>query len=132
MVGLAEALKGDATRALGSCEGRPAAQEVTTEHRLLLLQPLQDVREGVVEGPGQAIGETHVIADQAPAGFEQMNGKEPEALLGAQRRHARPLLKFQAHGTRWTVEARAQAVDPRVDRLLCGWCEALFFTLRSQ
>ena len=169
VVGPEEALKGGATRELGGFEGWPAAQEVTKDRRIFLLKPLQDVREGVCEGTGQAVGATHVVADQAPAVFhewrqgahggalggewgecvavfeehldlefgiggvicgsargkrcavsghgERMDGKEPEELLWAQRRHDGPFMEFQAYGKRVTVEPRAQTLDPRVDRV---------------
>ena len=48
---------------------------------------------------------------------EWIDGKEPEELILAQRRHDGPFIEFQTHGNRLTVEPRTQALDPRVDRL---------------
>ena len=84
MVGPEEALKGGATRALGGCERRPAAQEVTKERRLFLLKPLQDVWEGVFEGTGQAVGETDLVADQSLAGCDELRQDAHGGALGAE------------------------------------------------
>ena len=48
---------------------------------------------------------------------ERIDGKEPEEILGAQRGHDGPLLAFQAPSDGWSVAARAQGLDPRIDCL---------------
>jgi hypothetical protein len=69
---------------LGGCEGRPAAQAVTKERRLVLLQPLQDVWEGVCEGTGQAVGEPDLVADQAPTVCDAWRQGAPGGAVGAE------------------------------------------------
>lgn len=46
-------------------ERRPATQEVAEDRRVFLLKPVQHVRERVLEGPGQAVGDPACIADHA-------------------------------------------------------------------
>ena len=67
-----KALQGGATRELYGLQGRPAAAEVAQDRRIFLLKPLQDVREVVFEGTGQAVGETNFVADQSPAVFDEL------------------------------------------------------------
>ena len=47
---------------------------------------------------------------------ERIDGKEHEELILTQRRHDGPFIQLQAHGDGLSVEARAESVDPRVDR----------------
>ena len=84
VVGMEEAFKGSATRELGGCEGRPAAEEVAQEHGIFLLKPLQDVREGVFEGTGHAVGATHGVTDQAPAVFDELRSGAHRGALGGE------------------------------------------------
>ena len=72
VVGPEEALKSGAPRALRRFESRPVAEEVAKDRRIFLLKPLQDVGKVVFEGTGQAVGETHFVADQAPAVFDEL------------------------------------------------------------
>jgi hypothetical protein len=135
----------------------------------VLLRPLPDVGKGVFAGTGQAVGEPHGVADQAPAvcdewrsgaprgalrgerralvavceqecdlacgsggvllGLargqrcavlrqgERSDGQEHEAIRGAPRGHERPFRACQAHRDGWAVAARAQGLEPRIDRL---------------
>jgi len=62
---------------------------------------------------GSARGQRFAVSGHG----ERSDGKEPEELLVAQRRHDRPFMEFQAYGKRLTVEPRAQTLDPRVDRV---------------
>ena len=63
-------------------EGGPAAQEVTEDHGIFLFKPAQDMREGVLEGPGQAVRETHLLTNEAAAGLDELGQR---AHLGALR-----------------------------------------------
>ena len=168
VVGLEEGCEGGTTREWRGFAGRPAAEDVAQDRGLLLLHPLQNLRERVGEGPGQPMGPTDWVADQTTAvcaelcqgaqrgawrgeggelvavceeqgdlecGLgrvscgpargqrctvrgpgERMKGKEDEASIWAQGGHARPCLELPAHRHRWAVEARGQALAPRVDR----------------
>jgi hypothetical protein len=66
---------------------------------------------GVIFGPAR--GQRFAVLGHG----EWMDGNEPAELLWAPRRHDRPLLECQTHGHRLPVKPRAQALDPRVDRL---------------
>ena len=66
---------------------------------------------GVIFGPAR--GKRFAVLGHG----EWIDGKEHEELILAQRRHDGPFIEFQTHGNRLTVKPRAQALDPRVDRL---------------
>jgi hypothetical protein len=162
--GPGRSLPGGATCALGGVEGRPAAPAGPQDRGLLLLPPLEDRREGVLERPGQAGGQTDWGADPATAGRdagrqgapggawgaergelgavleearalacgsgggsggpargqrftgpghgERLDGQAPEAIIVAQRGHARPVREVQAHSAGVAVEARASSLAP--------------------
>ncbi len=168
VVGPEAVLQGGATRELCGFEGVPAAEDVAKDHRLFLLKPLQDMREGVLQRTGQAMRETDCVADQATAVFdelfqgphsgawggergarvtvfeekrnlefgiggvvcgpargqcvavpgqgERIDGKKHEEILWAQCGHTGPCMQRKAHSDEWSVEPRAQGVDPRLDR----------------
>ena len=83
VMGTEEGLQGGATRELCGFEGGPAAQEVAKECRIFLSKPLQDMREVVFEGTGQAIRQTDFVADEAPAVFDELRqGAHCRALGG--------------------------------------------------
>jgi hypothetical protein len=79
-----EAFQSGAACELHGFEGRPAAEEVAKEPGSFLLQPLQDVREGVFEGTGHTVGETHVVADQAPAVRDELRQGAHGGAVGAE------------------------------------------------
>jgi len=62
---------------------------------------------------GMARGERFAVLRQG----EWMDGKEPEDIIGAQRGYDGPFIEFQAHSDGLAVEARAQGLDPRINRL---------------
>jgi hypothetical protein len=81
VVGTAEGLKRGAPRALGGFQGRPAAQKVTDKEGILVLKPLQYLREIVFSGAGEAVGHAHFIPDHATTvGDEWCAGTHGEAL----------------------------------------------------
>jgi len=84
VVGTEEALKGGAPRELGGCEGGPAAEEVAQDGGVLLLKPLQDMRQGVFEGTGQAMRQTDCVADQAPAVCDELRQGAHRRALGGE------------------------------------------------
>jgi hypothetical protein len=60
-----EGFEGSTARELRRLEGRPATEKVAEDRRVFLLKPVQHVRERVLEGPGQAVGDPDVVADHA-------------------------------------------------------------------
>ena len=66
---------------------------------------------GVIFGPAR--GKRFAVLGHG----ERMDGKEHEEIIVAQRGHDGPFIEFQAHRDRLAVEARAQGLDPRIDRL---------------
>ena len=60
-----EGFEGGTARALHRLAGRPATQEVAEDRRVLLLKPVQHVRERVLQGPRQAVRDPHCGADHA-------------------------------------------------------------------
>jgi hypothetical protein len=53
-------------------EGRPATQEVAEDRRIFLLQPVQHVREIVLEGTSQAVGDPDFVTDHAAAVCDEL------------------------------------------------------------
>jgi hypothetical protein len=72
VVGPEEACQSGAACALRGLQGRPAAEEVAKDRGIFLGKPLQDLRKGVCEGTGQAVGQTDCVAAQAPAGLDEL------------------------------------------------------------
>ncbi len=70
MRGAAEALEGRAARELNGVEGRPLGEDVAEDGGVFVVEPLADRRAVVVQGTGEAIGETYVVADQTTARFD--------------------------------------------------------------
>jgi hypothetical protein len=52
----------------------------------LVVNPWQDVREVVLQGTGAAMGEAHVVADQAAAMVDALRQGTPLGALGGERR----------------------------------------------
>ena len=71
MMGAEEALEGRAARELNGFEGRPWGEEVAEDGGVFVVEPLEDRREVVVQGTGEAIRETYVVADQTTAMFDE-------------------------------------------------------------
>ena len=67
VVGTDKALQGGAPGALGGFQGRPAAEEVAKDCRLFVLQPLEDVGEGVFERTRHAMRQPDCVAAKALA-----------------------------------------------------------------
>ena len=65
---------------------------------------------GVIFGPAR--GKRFAVLGHG----ERIDGKEHEEIIVAQRGHDGPFIEFQAHRDGLSVEARAQGLDPRVDR----------------
>jgi hypothetical protein len=85
MVVTEETLQGGATCALCGCEGGPAVQDVAKERRIFLVTPVQDMREGVFERPGQAIREADGVDDQSVAVLDEWREGAPGGALGRER-----------------------------------------------
>ena len=63
------------------CEGGPAAQKVTENARIFVLQPVQHLRDIVLQGPGAAMGDPHCIPDHAaPVCDERFEGAHGRTL----------------------------------------------------
>jgi hypothetical protein len=82
VMGAEEVLKGGATRALHGCEGGPWGEEVAEHGGVVIVEPLEDMGAGVFEGTGEAIGERHVVADQAAALCDELFEGTPRGALG--------------------------------------------------
>jgi hypothetical protein len=63
-------------------EGGPATQEGTAEGGGFVLQPVQPMREGVLAGPGQAVGDPDCVADHATALCDEVCQRPPRGTLG--------------------------------------------------
>ena len=72
MMGAEEALEGGAARQLGCFEGRPLGEEIAEDGGVFVVEPLEDVREVVLQGTGKAIREAHFVADQTAAMFDKL------------------------------------------------------------
>jgi hypothetical protein len=72
MMGAEEALEGGAARQLGGFEGRPLGEEIAEDGGVFVVEPLEDVREVVLQGTGKAIREAHFVAHEAAAMFDEV------------------------------------------------------------
>src|SRR5262249_40572073 len=79
-----EALKRGAPREVRRFERRPVTEEVAKDRGIFVLKPLQDVGKVVFQGTGRAVGETHFVADQAPAMFDELRQGAHRRALGAE------------------------------------------------
>jgi hypothetical protein len=77
--------EGGTASALHRLEGRPATQEVAKERGVLLLQPVEHVRERVLEGPGEAVGAPHFVADHAAPVCDELGEGAPRRALRLER-----------------------------------------------
>ena len=67
-----EGCEGGTAGELDRFEGGPATQEVAEDRRIFLLQPVQHVREIVLEGTRQAVGDPDCVTDHAAAGCDEL------------------------------------------------------------
>jgi hypothetical protein len=80
--------KGLKRRTAGELHGLqsgPATQEGAEDHGIFILKPAPHVREGVLEGAGQAVRHAHLIADEAAAGRDELCARAPLRALGLKR-----------------------------------------------
>jgi hypothetical protein len=67
VMGVEKALEGGAPREVGGLEGWPWGEAIAADGGVFVVQPLEDVREVVLQGAGEAMGEAHVVAHEAAA-----------------------------------------------------------------
>ena len=67
-----EGLQGGAACELGRFEGRPAAQKVTENEGIFVLEPLEHLGEIIFQRTGEAVGYPHFIPDHAPPMFDKL------------------------------------------------------------
>lgn len=117
--------QGGAACALGGFEGRPAAQDVATDRRLLLGKPLQALWEVVFEGPGEAVRTPDFVTDQATAMGDELGEGTHGGALGLQGLELVPMfqeecdLEFRlgggvfgsARGKRFAVPGHGERID---------------------
>ena len=80
-----EGFEGGPARALRRLEGWPATQEVAEDRGVFLLKPVQHVRDIVLEGPGEAVGEPHFVADHAAPVFDELGESAHRGALRLER-----------------------------------------------
>jgi hypothetical protein len=85
VVGAEAALQGGAAGQLGSFEGGPWGEEVTEERGVFVVKPLQGVWEVVFQRRGEAVGQAHVVANQAAAMFDEWLERTHPGALGDER-----------------------------------------------
>jgi hypothetical protein len=88
-----EALQAGAAREVDRFEGRPWDEGVAEEAGLFVVDPLPDMREVVLQGPGEAMGEAHVVADEAAAMFDELRPGTHRGTLGGERRQLVAMLE---------------------------------------
>jgi hypothetical protein len=84
VMGAEEVLTGGATRELHGFESGPWGEEVAENAGVFIVEPLEDMGEVVFSGTGEAIGETHVVADQAAAMFDEWFAGTHRGALGGE------------------------------------------------
>jgi hypothetical protein len=82
----AAALQRGAPRAVRRFARRPVTEAVAKDRGIFVLKPLQAVGQGVFAGPGQAVGEPHGVADQAPAMCDEWREGTQRRAVGGERR----------------------------------------------
>jgi hypothetical protein len=85
VVGAEAVLQGGAAYRLDGFEGRPWGEDVTDERGVLVAQPLQGGREGVLQRRGEAVGQAHVGADQPAAMCDAWLERTHPGALGDER-----------------------------------------------
>jgi hypothetical protein len=66
-----DAFQGGATGERHGFEGGPLSQKIAEDERVLLVKPWEDVREVVLQGAGEAMGEAHLVANEAAAMLDE-------------------------------------------------------------
>jgi hypothetical protein len=84
VVGTAEAFHSGAACAWRRFAGGPAAEDVAKDRGLFLGKPWQDLWQVVVERTGQAVGQTDLVADEAPAVLDAWRQGAQGGALGAE------------------------------------------------
>ena len=72
MVVAEEGFQGGPARELRGFEGGPATENVTKDEGVFLLKPLQHLRERVLQGTGETMGDAHCISDHAATVFDEL------------------------------------------------------------
>jgi hypothetical protein len=72
MVVAEEGFQGRAPGELRGFEGRPAAQNVTENAGVFVLEPLEHLREIILQGTREAVGEPDFVVDHAAAVFDEL------------------------------------------------------------
>ena len=122
--------EGGAAGELHGVEGWPAAENVAEDGGVFLLQPVQHVRERVLQGPGEAVGDPDGVADHAAAGCDAWGerphrralwcegvqrsrvGEQPcELACGVRRGIVRP-----ARGEGFAVPSQGEGMDGEKDQ----------------
>jgi hypothetical protein len=82
----AEALEGGVARQRGGFEGRPCGEEIAADGGVFVMEPLQDVREVILQGTAKGIREAHVVADQPAAMVDKLFTGAHRGALGREGR----------------------------------------------
>src|SRR5262245_20017187 len=85
MMGVEEALQSSAARQLSGFEGGPMGEKVTEERGVFVVKPFQDVREVVLQRPGEAISNAHFVADQTATMCDELRKRTQRSALGGER-----------------------------------------------
>jgi len=86
VMGVEKALERGAPRELGGLEGWPLGEEIAEDGGVFVVEPLQDVRDVVLQGTGEAIGQAHCVAHEAAAMFDEWLEGTHLGALGVERR----------------------------------------------
>ena len=85
MVVAAAGRQGGAACAWCGFAGRPAPENVTKDQGVCRLQPVQHVRNRVLQRPGEAVGASHGVADHAAARCDALGEGAPRGALRLER-----------------------------------------------
>jgi hypothetical protein len=77
--------KGGSTGEWYRLEGRPATQEGAEERGVFVLTPVQHLRERVLAGPGQAVGDPAGVADHVTTVCDELSEGAPRGALRLER-----------------------------------------------
>src|SRR5215813_13565069 len=80
-----EGFEGSPAREVHRLESGPATQEVAEDGGVFLLQPVQHVRERVLEGTGEAVGAPHVVADHTATVCDELGAGAQRGALRLER-----------------------------------------------
>jgi hypothetical protein len=82
---LEKALARGAPREVGGLEGWPWGEEIAADGGRFVVEPWEDLREVVLQGTGEAVGEAHVVAHEAAAMFDKLLEGTHVGALGGER-----------------------------------------------